>query len=269
VHARGGVVSTVKSPAIISSGDLSLVASATGQVLGVARYEMRGVGQLVPISYLKDVVARRVLAARGSVESGWLGADGSWIADLPEPGRPKSATTGVVVSHLVEGGPALRAGLAVNDVIVAFDGVPVGSLVDLGTLVRSTPAGSSVPIAFVRDGKSMTVDAELGRRPASGAMRLAPTSPDFGLSVLDLNAQLAEFLGVSNGVFVQFVREGTPAGSAGLRAGDVITMVGDTPIANRLAFNSALVDAPSSTVKLAVHREKSTIFLTVSLAAPK
>jgi S1-C subfamily serine protease len=266
--ARTGAVSTIRSGAFISAGDLSLVTSASGQLLGIARYDLGGVGHLVPIAFLKEVVAERILAARGSVECGWLGADGLSLDAVPAMSQARG-TNGVVINRLVEGGPAARAGLAVDDVVVAFDGIPVTSLAELGALVRGTPAGSAVTLSVVRAGERTSVKAVLGTRPAAATIRLAPTSPDFGLSVLDLNPQLAEFLGVSNGVFVQFVREGTPAGRAGLRAGDVITMVGDVPVRSRAGFNSALVVAPSPEVPLSVHREKKTIVLSVSLTVPR
>jgi S1-C subfamily serine protease len=191
------------------------------------------------------------------------------VEDLPAELRPAAPAKGVLVRRLVENGPAVRAGLAVDDIIVGFDDVAISSLSDLGALVRSTPAGTEVSLSVIRLGKPATVRAVLAKRPPASAIRLAPTSPDFGLEVLDLNPQLAEFLGVSNGVFVQFVREGTPARSSGLRAGDVITHVGDTAIANRAAFNAEIARSPSSTVTLSVHREKKLVTLTVSLSAPR
>jgi serine protease Do len=267
--ARTGAISTIKSTAFLSAGDLSLVQSLTGQILGVARFELRGFGQLVPIAFLRDVVAKRVLDAKGSVECGWLGADGASIEDLPSEQRPASPAKGVLIRRLVENGPAVRAGLAVDDLVVGFDDVTVTSLSDLGTLVRSTPAGTSVSLSVIRLGKPETLRAVLAKRPPASAIRLAPTSPEFGLEVLDLNPQLAEFLGVSNGVFVQFVREGTPARASGLRAGDVIVLVGDTPVVNRAGFNAAIAGAPSPSVTLSVHREKKVVVLTVSLSAPR
>jgi serine protease Do len=267
--ARTGAVSTLKSAAFVSSGDLSLVESLGGQLLGVARYDMRGRGQLITIAFLRDVVAARVLAARGSVECGWLGADGSAVSEAPSSSVPAADAKGVLVSRVIDNGPAVRAGLRVDDLIIEFDCVPVSSLAEFGALVRGTPAGTTVPLTVLRRGNPTTVFAMLGKRPPSGTTRLAPTSPDFGLSVLELNPQLAEFLGVSNGVFVEFVRSGTPAGTAGLRAGDVIVMVGDTPVRNRAGFNAAIVAAPTSTVPFSVHRERKVIRLTVSLDAPK
>jgi S1-C subfamily serine protease len=267
--ARTGAVSTIKSAAFLSAGDLSLVRNLSGQFLGVARYELRGFGQLVPIAFLRDVVAKRILDVKGSVECGWLGADGASLEELPSEQRPESPAKGVLIRKLVENGPAERAGLAVDDLVVGFDEVAVTSLADLGALVRSTPAGTAVSLSVIRLGKPATFRAVLGKRPPASAIRLAPTSPDFGLEVLDLNPQLADFLGVSNGVFVQYVREGTPARTGGLRAGDVITLVGDTPIVNRAGFNAAIASSPSPTVRLSVHREKKVVILTVSLSAPR
>jgi S1-C subfamily serine protease len=267
--ARIGVASTLRSGALVPAGDLSLVHGASGQLLGIARYEQPGRGYLVPIAFLKDVVARRVLDAHGSVECGWLGADGTSVNEPPTAVAGAAATTGVRITALVGDGPGARGGLLVDDVITAFDGVAVATIAELGALVRATPATTAVSLAVVRAGKSVTVDVVLGRRPAPSPVRLAATAPDFGLKILDLNPQLAEFLGVSNGVFVEYVRAGTPAGLAGLRAGDVITMIEDRPITSRVVFNSAVVEAQSPTVTIAVHREKKIVLLKLSLTAPR
>jgi len=47
-------------------------------------------------------------------------------------------------------------------VVTAFNGVPVGSAVDLTAQVRAAAAGSKATVTYVRDGASHTTDVTLG-----------------------------------------------------------------------------------------------------------
>jgi serine protease Do len=53
-----------------------------------------------------------------------------------------------------------------------------------------------------------------------------------GIGIQDLSTQLAEYFGTKDGVLVTSVEADSPAAKAGLKAGDVITAVGDTPISS-------------------------------------
>jgi serine protease Do len=60
---------------------------------------------------------------------------------------------GVIVDGVNEDSPAERGGIKAGDVIVEFDGQKVRSLRQLTRLVRETPAGRSVKVAVIRDGR--------------------------------------------------------------------------------------------------------------------
>jgi serine protease Do len=51
-----------------------------------------------------------------------------------------------------------------------------------------------------------------------------------GIGIQGLTPQLAEYFGTKDGVLVTSVEADSPAAKAGLKAGDVITAVGDTPV---------------------------------------
>jgi serine protease Do len=60
---------------------------------------------------------------------------------------------GVIVEGVNKDSPAEKAGIKAGDVIVEFDGQKVRSLRQLTRLVRETPAGRSVKLAVLRDGR--------------------------------------------------------------------------------------------------------------------
>ncbi|HSE97383.1 MAG TPA: PDZ domain-containing protein, partial [Blastocatellia bacterium] len=71
---------------------------------------------------------------------------------------------GAVVMKVVEGGPADKAGIKENDVIVSFNGRRVDSVRELQRLLGETPAGRSVTIEVARGGNQQTFNAIVTRR---------------------------------------------------------------------------------------------------------
>jgi len=92
-----------------------------------------------------------------------------------------------------------------------------------------------------------------------------------GLMVENLTQQLGEFFGAKNGsgVLVRSVEKGSRADKAGLRAGDVITRVGDQPVHDTSDFTHALHDRTAGSVNVNVIRDKKEQTLTLSLPARK
>ncbi len=70
--------------------------------------------------------------------------------------------TGVKVSSVVVGGPAQLAGLKVNDVIVRFGNKRVGNLDEIRAQIKKYSIGEPVVITFMRGGKEIKVELELG-----------------------------------------------------------------------------------------------------------
>jgi S1-C subfamily serine protease len=66
----------------------------------------------------------------------------------------------------VKGGPADKAGLRTNDVVVEFAGEPIESMDDLVVAIREHDVGEAVKMVIVRDGKRTDVTATLGDKPS-------------------------------------------------------------------------------------------------------
>jgi S1-C subfamily serine protease len=193
--ARSGVVGVIESRAFVSSSDLSLIESKSGDVLGVAKYVAPGRGHVFPIAFVRDVVARRVVETRGNVSAGWLGADGTSVADLAATQRPGGASAGVIIDSVVPDGPAALAGMRAGDLVLLFDKVSVANAEDLGTAIRSTPANTAVTIAVMRDGAQIALRPLLGGQPLAPGANAQPSGADtvarLTLKVTQLEAQLA------------------------------------------------------------------------------
>jgi len=176
-------------------------------------------------------------------------------AGLSQPG-------GAFVIRVTEGGPAAKAGLMANDLVVEFDGEQVRSARHLVRLVRETATGRSVKATLVRDkaqrnvelvpsdATSIVVDGAAIQRQVERATRDLPRfrfdfDPDdfgrdfpfgdrqrLGVQLLPLSDQLATYFGVKDGVLVASVVAESPAARAGLKAGDVITAVNNRTVSD-------------------------------------
>ena len=68
----------------------------------------------------------------------------------------RQSVQGVLVTDVSDGQPADRAGMAAGDIIMSFDGMPVGSTSELIRRISVTNPGSAVSIGVLRKGKAIT-----------------------------------------------------------------------------------------------------------------
>ncbi len=95
----------------------------------------------------------------------WLGVE---LVSLNEPLRAHFGVpegSGVLISNVVDGSPAARAGLEVGDIVTRFDGRDVTSSRKLTLMVRKAEAGAPADLEVWRGGKVQTMTATLDERP--------------------------------------------------------------------------------------------------------
>jgi serine protease Do len=183
---------------------------------------------------------------------------------------------GVEVKSVDEDSPAARAGIKVGDVVLEYNGQRVEGNEQFVRYVRETPVGRQVKLLISRKGATQTLTATLGSRPAnsmfwSGGEFQMPEiripdiprpliswqSRTLGVESESLNPQLAEFFGVKEGVLVRAVIKGSAAEKAGLKAGDVITRIGDRKVSSPKEIANALRSLSSTkSVPVTIVREK-------------
>lgn len=201
-----------------------------------------------------------------------------------------SDATGALVRGVQEGSPAAKAGLQPNDIITELNGKPLNTAAELGSLVSELRPGRKVHLNVMRNGKMLHLTAILGARPApppiEGGTRIdLPSSeyffPDMpspalrwrssvlGVEYEGVDSQLAEFFGVKHGVLVRFVRPGSVAQIAGLRAGDILIKVDEKSIAGPRELAMALQDHQSGdrTLPVEIMRDRKQRTLTLKLGA--
>jgi len=152
----------IQTDAAINPGNSGgpLVNSA-GQVIGintaVAADGAQNIGFAIPIDAAK-ALADRLKTGQGAAPTAFLGVSTTETSD---------GSGGAEVVSLVTGGPAQKAGLAVGDLIVTFDGKPVATADALSGLVQGRQPGDTVQVVVERNGSSRTVSVTLGTKPAN------------------------------------------------------------------------------------------------------
>ena len=116
-------------------------------------------------------VARRVfedIRAMGKVQRGWIGVSLGAVNEqrARELGLKRARGALVMaISRKSSTGPAAAAGLKSGDVIVAWNGAPVGNPVILARLIAGSEVGTSSELTFVRNGAQRTVKVSIVERP--------------------------------------------------------------------------------------------------------
>ncbi|MFP2925485.1 trypsin-like peptidase domain-containing protein [Pyxidicoccus sp. 3LG] len=211
-----------------------------GEVVGVNTAiisQGQGIGFAVPINLVKDLLPN--LRENGKLERGWLGVD---IVDDGQSGERRAP----VVRDVYQASPAASAGIRPGDRLVAVNGRPIGSYLQLLRKVALLAPGTETRFTLLREGVTKEVSVRLTVRPAKevteGLLRRTTREQDVGLMLSDLTPEVAAPLGEEawSGALVSAVSPRGPADEAGLRAGDVVTEVNRKRVKDAAGVRAAL-----------------------------
>jgi serine protease Do len=277
VSAKGRVIGSgpydnyIQTDASINPGNSGgPLINLQGEVVGINTAILasgQGIGFAIPINMAKEIAPQ--LQKRGHVTRGLLGVA---IQDVtPELAKSLGLkeNKGALVSQVVPGGPADKAGIEQGDVIVSFDGRMVDDSKDLPRIVASTTVGKTVTVKLLRDGKEVEGQAKVGEMEEENTTETeqSPIHPSLGVTVQNLTPQIARELGLkkSAGVVVTGVEPGSPAAEASIQTGDVIQAVNRKPVRNVEDFVKIVEKAKGSgNLLLLVQRGQNTLFAAVT-----
>jgi serine protease Do len=196
---------------------------------------------------------------------------------------------GVEVCRVDPGSPAEKAGIHQGDVLVEFNGQVFEGTYELGRLVQETPPGRHAKLKIWRGGKTVVLSVTIEARKAGWNLPSLPAPNSFTVPIPDwglpdpmlawksgmigvecepLSAQLADYFGVKHGVLVRTVIKNAPADRAGVKAGDVITRVGERSVNSAFDLTSFLRNRNAKTAVLGVTRDHKEITISVTTEEP-
>jgi len=122
-----------------------------------------GIGFAVPINTAKQAMDQ--IISKGSVDYAWLGVVGQTLDADTAKSHGLPVDKGALISEVVSGAPAEKAGLKVGDVITAIDGQEMSTMEAVSGYLALRRPGDQVKVTYVRGADSQDVQVELAKRP--------------------------------------------------------------------------------------------------------
>ena len=130
-----------------------------------------GIGFAIPVSTAKQVL--QDIVSSGKVTRGWIGVEPSDLS--PELAETFGVKTdhGVIITGVLQNGPAAQAGVRPGDVITSVGDVQVRNVQQLLGAVAALKPGTPTRLAMLRGGDEVAVQLTPGQRPRT-PVRQAP-----------------------------------------------------------------------------------------------
>ena len=147
--------------------------SRSGELLGLTEGKPKGEDGVIFILPAKTCMrVSEVLKKEGKVKRACIGI----FCERKSGKREKGGTSeGVLITKVLEEGPAFKAGLNPGDRIVSFNGKPIESPAQLRRLVSATGVGSHILLSVIHQGDGRRVDVVIKTAEHNGlGMRRCP-----------------------------------------------------------------------------------------------
>jgi S1-C subfamily serine protease len=158
----GALNSLIQTDAAISSGNSGgPLVNLKGEVVGINTAVARGdsesaannIGFSISVDEVLIVIEQLREQAKGTVrEEGFLGVG---LAAREDGGQ------GAIITNVQPGSPADKAGIVIDDVVLAVDGEPIDGQAGLVAAIRDAEPGQTVKIEIFRDGERLVFEATL------------------------------------------------------------------------------------------------------------
>lgn len=216
-----------------------------------------GIGFAVPSDLAQPIIKQ--IQDFGSTKRGWLGVRFQPVTPEIAESLGIDTARGALVAEVDPKGPAQAAGIQTGDVILSYDGKEIGEKHALPRLVADTKIGRTVPVVIKRNDARKTLNvtiANLEEAEKSGKITLSQNNnPDAVQTETIEGLKLKDNLSDEKGVVVVDVDPASDAAVKGIKAGDIILEVNQTP-ANSL-------DAVKDNIQQAVEQEKRSVLLRI------
>ncbi len=274
----------IQTDAAINPGNSGgALINAHGELIGINTAILsrtggyQGIGFAVPSSMARQVMDSLVKYKK--VVRGWLGVSIQEVtSDLADEFGVKDLK-GALVSGVMKGSPAEKAGIKQGDVILRFNGRDVEDTGHLRNMVSQTPINSTVKVKVLRQKKEIELDviiAELpkkmaetstGQEESGDATNEDESTALAGLVVRQLTPDIVQRFGLDEnekGVVVIRVEAGGRIAEAGIKPGDIILQINQKNIATVAEYRkSASKIKARERILFLIRRKGQDLFVTV------
>jgi Do/DeqQ family serine protease len=190
-----------------------------------------GIGFAIPVNMARSVMDQ--LLKFGAVKRGLLGVNIYAVTPDIAQSLGLESATGALVSQVIEGSAADKAGIRTGDVITSVNGQAVKSHAELRNAIGLLRVGDKVDVGLVRDGKPRRVTAVIAETEA------APVAASGAAEPAEKNAIHQGLEGANladapdgGGAVVRGIEPGSAAAQSGLRNNDIIIGVNRNKVTN-------------------------------------
>jgi len=235
-----------------------------GEVIGINTAIVaagQGIGFAIPVTMAKPIFTQ--LMQKGNVSRGWMGVTIQPLTEELARSFGLSKARGALISDIMKGSPAEKAGVRQGDVITIFNGTEVKDPAHLQRQVAEAGIGKPVKVTVFREGKSLELTMTLisadaapkARRELRGGGEQLQGDP-LGLVVDDAEG---------GGVVVTDLAQGGIGAEAGIKRGDVIVSINRKRIASVAEYQSSVRRAPGGSLTILVRRGDASIYFALRM----
>jgi serine protease Do len=251
-----------------------------GRVVGINTFILtqsggsEGIGFAIPSNIARAVYSQ--LKTQGHVHRAHLGITAETVTPDMAEGLELETNHGVIVSDLDADGPAQRAGLQVDDIIIALNNKRMSTRHELEANVFRMAPGTKVMLRVQRGSGQLDLpvvaEEQSGEELDALADLVDPVKnviPELGIVGLDITKAVHELmpdLRRPAGVVVAARQSNTPYSGPALETGDVIYAVNHRVIGNVAQLRATLGAMKSGqAVVLTIEREAHLVYVAIEL----
>ena len=235
-----------------------------------------GIGFAIPSNQAQHVISQ--LRKFGHTKRGRIGISFQQVTDEIAESLGMEEGHGALVSSVVEGGPAERAGILAGDIIIEYEGKVIKKRNELPIWVANTEIGKKAKLVVLRKGKRKKLTLVIDELPEDVEKDEADVPENdeaqdgqevLGMTLEPISDKSRKALKLEDdveGVLIAAVERNSPAGERGLRRGDVIveiTQEAVTTVDGALERIEELKEKGRKSILLKIIRRGNTAFVTV------
>ena len=253
--------------------------NTSGQLVGINTFILtesggsQGLGFAIPSSVVEFIYHE--LRKSGRVHRSVIGAVLQDITPDLANGLALGKQRGVIVSDVTPDGPADKAGLKIQDILLSLDGRSMGSVPLAEMIISTRPADSTVKAEVLRGTETLalTIPVMEQKNDVDQLGDLVDPQKDLvaklGIFGVEINSDLAaqlEDLREPSGVIVAALAEDNASIAADLQAGDVIHALNGKKIETVSALREALKKIPAGApAVIQIERDSKYMYVTLEM----
>ncbi|MCD4848227.1 MAG: Do family serine endopeptidase [Candidatus Aegiribacteria sp.] len=223
----------------------------------------QGIGFAIPVNLAVNVMED--LLEYGYVRRGWIGVSIQELTPgLSEHFGLDEDAFGVLISQVLSDTPAREYGFQRGDIILAVNEDPFRTVAEFRNMIADIEPGTTVEIGIFRNGRTRTIDVELGEREQDETVETycSSASEEYGWILEELNIETARALGdeTLQGVLVLEIQLSGRVARAGIQIGDVILEIDGVEVRTPLEVDR-IIDSSTDTLFLIWRQGYSIYFM--------